>query len=89
MSGGARGASTGVVGVIDQIEMHTTPGASVAELVRPVVRLKKTTRVREALLLLREHNARVGVVEDDHGRPLGIVTAKDLVEPLTGELSDL
>ena len=32
---------------------------------------------------------RLAIVEDDQGRPVGIVTTKDLVEPLTGELADL
>jgi CBS domain containing-hemolysin-like protein len=32
---------------------------------------------------------RIGIVEDAAGRPVGIITAKDLVEPLTGELVGL
>jgi CBS domain containing-hemolysin-like protein len=45
--------------------------------------------VREALLMLREHRCAMGVVEDDQGRPVGIVTSRDLVEPLTGELGEV
>jgi CBS domain containing-hemolysin-like protein len=86
---GDAGTAQGVVGMINQIQFYTRPKASVAELVRPVVKLSRTTRVREALLLLREHETGLGVVEDEQGRPVGIVTAKDLVEPLIGELADL
>jgi CBS domain containing-hemolysin-like protein len=78
----------GVVGMLEQIDLYAHPQASIAELVKPVVRLKRSMRVREALLLLREHKSPMGVVEDDD-RPLGIVTARDLVEPLTGELADV
>jgi CBS domain containing-hemolysin-like protein len=81
----------GVVGVLEQIDLYLRPEATIAELVRPVVRLRRATRVREALLLLREHRCAMGIVEDDpaNHRPMGIVTARDLVEPLTGELADV
>jgi CBS domain containing-hemolysin-like protein len=82
-------ATWGVVGILEQLDLYLKPEATIAELVRPVVRLRRSTRVREALLLLREHKCAMGVVEDDNHRPLGIVTARDLVEPLTGELADV
>jgi CBS domain containing-hemolysin-like protein len=44
---------------------------------------------REALATLRLKKSRVAIVEDATGRPIGLVTAKDLVAPLTGELAGL
>jgi CBS domain containing-hemolysin-like protein len=79
----------GVVGVLEQIDLYLRPEAGIVGLVKPVVRFRRGTPVREALLALREHRCAMGVVEDDQGRPLGIVTARDLVEPLTGELADV
>ena len=84
---GAGRTTWGVVGVLEQIDLYLRPEASIAELVKPVVRLKRAMRVREALLWLREHRCGRGIVEDEQGRPVGIVTARDLVEPLTGELA--
>jgi CBS domain-containing protein len=52
----------------------------------PVVRLKRTTPVPEALRMLAGARSRLAVIEDDGGMPLGIATTRDLVEPLTGQL---
>jgi len=79
----------GVVGVLEQIDLYLHPDAAIAELVKPIVRFGRGASVREALLMLRENRCAMGVVEDDHGRPVGIVTARDLVEPLTGELGEV
>jgi CBS domain containing-hemolysin-like protein len=75
--------------VLEQIDLYLRPSAGIPELVKPIVHFKRATPVREALLMLREHRCAMGVVEDDSGRPIGIVTSRDLVEPLTGELGDV
>ncbi|MFZ4572775.1 MAG: CNNM domain-containing protein [Phycisphaerales bacterium] len=77
-----------VVGVLRQIDLHLRPDAKVADLTTNCVRLKPDHSLREAILKMREAATRFGVVEDPQGLPLGIVTSKDLVEPLTGELVD-
>jgi putative hemolysin len=78
-----------VVGIVSQVDLYTQPDAPVAELARPAVRFGRGVPVREALLLVREHGSRMGIVEDGAGRPVGIVTPKDLIEPLTGEVAEL
>ena len=40
---------------------------------------------REALARIRSQGARLAIVERD-GRPIGVVSPKDLFEPLMGEL---
>ncbi len=62
-------------------------------LIRPIGRLRPTTSVLDAITLMRKGNYRMMVVAAPHreGRPeekvLGIVTMKDLIEELTGELT--
>lgn len=77
----------GVVGVLHQIDLYLNPRARIAELVKPVARLKPGVGVQEALLQLREQRAPMGIVEDAAGRPIGLVTPADLLEPLTGEMA--
>jgi CBS domain containing-hemolysin-like protein len=78
-----------VAGVIQQLDLYTQTKKSTQELVITVPRVRPSTPAREALAQLRQKRARLAIVEDASGRPLGIVTAKDLVEPLTGELAGL
>ncbi len=78
-----------VVGIVRQLDLHLRPEAPLQALLRAPVRLRRTNSVREALVELRRSDSKLGVVEDAAGRPVGIVTLKDLVEPLTGELADL
>lgn len=78
-----------VVGMLRQIELHLKPDAAPADLLVQPARLTKDMRIRAALSAVVESAAKVGVVQDAAGRPVGLVTPKDLVEPLTGELADL
>jgi putative hemolysin len=75
-----------VVGVVRHADLHLRKEAKrVGDLLVPHVRLRSTTPAPEALRLLHSANSRMGIVEDANGRPVGVVTAKDLVEPLIGQ----
>lgn len=74
-----------VVGVLQKARLCVEAGKTPAEVAEPVVRLSQGMTVREALAELGKRGAKMGVVYEGE-RPVGIVTAKDLVEPLTGEL---
>lgn len=78
-----------VIGVIRHLDLYTQTKKSAGELLLQVPRLKPETSARDGLAALRQHRARIAIVEDAWGRPIGIVSAKDLVEPLTGELAAL
>ncbi|MCE7973661.1 MAG: DUF21 domain-containing protein [Leptolyngbya sp. PLA1] len=78
-----------VVGMLRQIDLHLRPEAAPADLLVQPARLTRDMRIRAALSAVVESAAKVGVVQDAAGRPVGLVTLKDLVEPLTGELADL
>lgn len=76
-----------VLGVLRQIDLHTFPDAPIENLLRRPAMLSPSMGVLEALRRIRAADAPLGIVERD-ARPIGLVTAKDLVEPLTGELPD-
>lgn len=76
-----------VIGVLRQIDLHTFPDVPIESLLRRPAMLSPSMGVLEALRRIRAADAPLGIVERD-ARPVGLVTAKDLVEPLTGELPD-
>lgn len=78
-----------VIGVLRTIDVFLHPGAAPRSMLIAAPRVRAHTTARDALLMLRESEAGLAIVEDDNAKPLGIVTAKDLIEPLTGELPDL
>ncbi|HYE03395.1 MAG TPA: CNNM domain-containing protein [Phycisphaerales bacterium] len=75
-----------VVGVVEHLDLCLAPGTAPGRLARPAISISPRTPVREALAQLTRAGARLAIVSRGE-RPLGIVTAKDLVEPLTGELA--
>lgn len=77
-----RGRVVGMVGHIEVLLEREKPWAS---LVAPPVRVAPETRAVEALRLLRKAGQTLAIVEQN-GRPVGLVTVKDLVEPLVGDL---
>lgn len=56
------------------------------ELMLPTVALPEQSTVTTGLLALREARRNLAVVVDPRGSPVGIVTIKDLVEEIVGEL---
>lgn len=78
-------ARGGVVGVLEHLDIVLDPGAPPARLMKPALKVSPSLSVRDGLLALREHDARLAVVVEGD-RPIGIATGKDLAEPLTGEL---
>ncbi len=76
-----------VVGVLRQMDVLLRPRASVRELATPAFRLDPGASVQEALGAMRREGATLAIVERG-GRPLGIVTVKDLVEPLIGDIRE-
>ena len=76
-----------VVGVLRQMDVFLRPRASVRELLTPVPRLDRGLSVQDALGVMRREGATLAIVERG-GRPLGIVTVKDLVEPLIGDIRE-
>lgn len=77
------------LGLLRQMDLFVMPEREPLGMLKAPVRMGPGTKVREALQMLRQNPAPVGIVVDGSGRPLGIVTPTDLVEALTGELADV
>jgi CBS domain containing-hemolysin-like protein len=87
---------TAVIGFIDIYETLGTAGnfQTLRPFVRPIVRLRASASALDAIASLRTTSQRIAlIVVDtpgkwlDQKKPLGILTLKDLVEELTGELA--
>lgn len=77
-----------VRGVFAWSDLVVGPTAETSDLMHEPLTFPPDTRVLTALGAMREQRQPMAVVEDPStGRPLGLVTLKDLVEPLTGELA--
>lgn len=76
-----------VKGVLSSLEASLYPDRSTRDLTGPITMFTPEIKVHEALRTLRRIRQTMAVVIDSQSnRPLGLVTIKDLVEPLTGEL---
>jgi len=74
-----------VVGVLDVADVWRRPDAGVRDLMRPALFLDADTPLPGAIVALREDDNELAVVRQ-RKRPVGVVTMKDLIEPVTGEL---
>lgn len=86
---GARGQIEGVVHAID-LYLHKDglgDQQPIESLMREPTVLSPDDTIERALRELSRAGAQMGVVRQ-HGRDVGIVTRKDLVEPLVGELEE-
>ena len=75
-----------VIGVIASIDQIQHPLASTRELMRHVPTLLPTLTALEAIQAIRRERVQLAIVAERADRPLGIVSMKDLVEPLVGNL---
>jgi putative hemolysin len=81
-----RGSRDRIVGAINVLDVASAERPQVRSLVRSVPALRPDTSVADALSLMRREKQQFAVVTDEGGRARGIVTAKDLVEEIVGEL---
>lgn len=80
-----------VVGVIDVLDvLLRDPGnrPSLGKLVAPAIRISASMPLRAALQEVRRSRVALAIVTGHHNEPIGIVTVKDLIEPITGKLAD-
>lgn len=79
-----------VVGVLDVYELlfAERPGLTIRNYVEPALEVGPNEKVAEALVRLRRARQNLAVVVE-RGKALGVITLKDLVEEITGELADL
>lgn len=77
-------ASGRLAGVIDHIDMYLRPTAAVRDLLRQPARVSSATSIRDALTAIRQSGVPLAVVVGAGDVPVGLVTSRDLVSPLTG-----
>ncbi len=82
----AQGMVVGVVHLYDALLHERATCPPMRELMHKPTMLDHATPLRDALAELQGHHVPLAIVTRD-GRPTGIVTVKDLVEPITGELA--
>lgn len=80
-------ASGRVAGVVAATDHLSSPNLQTADLARPAVLLRPETPALDAIAAMRRDRVRLAIVAEGADRPLGIVTMKDLVEPLVGDLA--
>jgi putative hemolysin len=79
-----------VVGIVDLYDLlFGELDATVSEFTRAALAVAPTEKVAEALVRMRRKRVTLAVVVGHDGVALGIITLKDLVEEITGELHDL
>jgi len=83
---GDRSNVVGVVTVLDVAGTEEVP-AGAADAMREVMRLPAHVSVDEALRELREARQRFAAVVDEGDRAVGVVTVRDLVEEVVGEIA--
>ncbi len=83
-----RGDRSNVIGTVHVLDVLTSPaGQALGKLIQPPLTLAHTTPLMKALTTLQHAGQRMAIVVDNSGRCLGLVTIKDLVEEVVGELA--
>lgn len=83
---GERGRLAGVLNVLDYLCAEGDP--PLGEVVRPLAEVPAEATVGDAFASLQERRQVMAAVADADGRALGIVTMKDLVEEVVGEIEE-
>jgi CBS domain containing-hemolysin-like protein len=80
------GQVVGIISVIDVLSHDRDACPPIAELMTEPLSLDESMPARQALRRLQKSKTSFALVVQDH-QPTGLVTIKDLVEPITGELA--
>ena len=81
------GASGKVIGILPVISALLSPKEEITSLIKTPVYFSPDTPVSDALHKLRKTGRSMSIVVSNESKPIGIVTLKDLVEPIVGELA--
>ena len=83
----------GIVDVLDVLTAQAARGAGAGEIrltdrLHPAMTLIAEQSVRSAITLMQRARQTLAVVVDRQGRAIGLVTMKDLIEELVGDLDN-
>jgi putative hemolysin len=77
-----------IVGFVSAKEYLLNPGASLDQLLKPVLIVPETKRVNEIFHEIQRRRIGMVVVVDEYGHTVGILTKEDLIEEIVGEIYD-
>lgn len=84
------GQVVGVVHLMDALAPRNSKPEgpeTIRSIMKPATRIDPKTTVRQGLATMQQRHVGLAIVGDESGLPMGIVTVKDLVETITGELT--
>lgn len=76
-----------VSGLVVAVDHFASPDVPTPALVRPIVVIAPSASALDAIQTMRRERVQLALVAERAERPLGIVSMKDLVEPLVGDLA--
>ncbi len=87
-----RGSIDHIIGIL-QIRLflrayRKNPNVSLRSLLMPAYPVKPDAKIDDLLTTMREHRFYLGIVSDENGHTLGLVTIEDFLEELVGEIWD-
>lgn len=84
-----KGIKNNIVGIINSLEFLSVEETErmTKDFIRAPIYLDQNLPVDDALFKLQQSKQRMGIVVDKYNTALGIVTIKDLVEEIVGELA--
>ncbi len=71
-----------------RLYMNAGPGTSIESAIRDVPVFPETKPLDDLLAELQRQRSSLGVVSDEYGRTVGIVTVEDILEEVVGEIED-
>jgi CBS domain containing-hemolysin-like protein len=83
-------ATVGIVNAKDLLPLlfHDAATFDLQKIIRPITHISESARVDEVLSEMRERRLHVGLVHDEHGTVIGLLTMEDILEELVGEIED-
>ena len=76
-----------VIGTVAAVDHLAAPDAPNTAIMQPALHFPSGMSALEAIQAMRRERVQLAIVADKPDRPLGIVSMKDLVEPLVGDLA--
>jgi CBS domain containing-hemolysin-like protein len=87
---GGLDAAVGVLNAKDLLPVGLAAEAVVdlRSIARPIAHLAESARVDRVLRDMRRERRHLGLVHDEHGTVVGLVTLEDIIEEIVGEIDD-
>jgi magnesium and cobalt exporter, CNNM family len=87
---GALDAAVGVLNAKDLLPVGVRGEAHVdlRSIARPIAHVSESSRVDRVLREMRRERRHLGLVHDEHGTVVGLITLEDILEEIVGEIED-